>query len=140
MVAYRPKEIRRLYLNANTITVLLMQFPLFPLAKKVIDTIYPIFIANVACSMRLSYSWSLYLLIFCSVTVIYFAVNAITVYPAFVITALISCSVVSRFVLRVTSFFPKSTTAQQPSREFIAFSTLLAHPQSNRCQRGQEWH
>ncbi|MCR5467301.1 MAG: FtsX-like permease family protein [Lachnospiraceae bacterium] len=73
---YRPKEIRKLYLNANTITVLLMQFPLFPLAKKVIDTIYPNFIANVACSMRLSYSWSLYLLIFCSVTVIYFAVNA----------------------------------------------------------------
>jgi putative ABC transport system permease protein len=53
-----------------------MQFPIFPLAKKVIDTIYPNFIANVACSMRLSYSWSLYLLIFGSVTVIYFAVNA----------------------------------------------------------------
>ena len=73
---YRPGEIRRLYLNANTITVLVMQFPIFPLAKKVIDTIYPNFIANVACSMRLSYSWSLYLLIFGSVTVIYFAVNA----------------------------------------------------------------
>lgn len=73
---YRPGEIRRLYLNANTITVLLLQFPIFLLAKKVIDTIYPNFIANVACSMRLSYTLPVYLLIFGGVTAVYFAVNA----------------------------------------------------------------
>ena len=53
---YRPGEIRKLYLNGNFYVVLIGGILAFPIAKKIIDTIYPSFIANVACSM-ITYSW-----------------------------------------------------------------------------------
>ncbi len=76
---YRPGEIRKLYLNGNFYVVLIGGILAFPIAKKIIDTIYPSFIANVACSMNLSYSWYLYLLIAIGVILIYFAVSSLLV-------------------------------------------------------------
>ena len=76
---YRPGEIRKLYLNGNFYVVLIGGILAFPIAKKIIDTIYPNFIANVACSMNLSYSWYLYLLIAAGVLLIYFAVSSLLV-------------------------------------------------------------
>ena len=76
---YRPGEIRKLYLNGNFYVVLIGGLLAFPIAKKIIDTIYPNFIANVACSMNLSYSWYLYLLIATGVILIYFVVSSLLV-------------------------------------------------------------
>ncbi len=76
---YRPGEIRKLYLNGNFYVVLIGGILAFPIAKKIIDTIYPNFIANVACSMNLSYSWYLYLLIAAGVILIYFVVSSLLV-------------------------------------------------------------
>ncbi len=76
---YRPGEIRKLYLNGNFYVVLIGGILAFPIAKKIIDTIYPNFIANVACSMNLSYSWYLYLLIAAGVILIYFIVSSLLV-------------------------------------------------------------
>lgn len=76
---YRPGEIRKLYLNGNFYVVLIGGLLAFPIAKKIIDTIYPNFIANVACSMNLSYSWYLYLLIAAGVILIYFLVSSLLV-------------------------------------------------------------
>ena len=76
---YRPGEIRKLYLNGNFYVVLIGGILAFPIAKKIIDTIYPNFIANVACSMNLSYPWYLYLLIAAGVLLIYFAVSSLLV-------------------------------------------------------------
>ncbi|MBO7424980.1 MAG: ABC transporter permease [Clostridiales bacterium] len=76
---YRPGEIRKLYLNGNTIVVLAGQLIVFPLSKFVMDRLYPSFISNVACSMRLSYPWYIYLIVFSVVMVIYLIINALLV-------------------------------------------------------------
>ncbi|MCR5803364.1 MAG: ABC transporter permease [Clostridia bacterium] len=76
---YRPGEIRKLYLNGNTIVVIAGQLIVFPLSKFVMDRLYPSFISNVACSMRLSYPWYIYLIVFSGVTVIYLIINALLV-------------------------------------------------------------
>ncbi len=76
---YRPGEIRKLYLNGNLFVVIVGGLISFPIAKKIIDTLYPGFISNVACSMHLSYPWYLYLAIAGSVLVIYFVINRLLI-------------------------------------------------------------
>ncbi len=74
---YRSNEVRKLYLNGNTAIVAIGGLFVIPLAKFLIDTIYPSFIANVACSMDLHYPWMLYLGVYMFLLCIYFAVNAL---------------------------------------------------------------
>ena len=76
---YRPGEIRKLYLNGNLYVVLIGGIVAFPIAKKIIDMIYPSFIANVACSMNLSYPWFLYILVAAYVILIYFIISSLLV-------------------------------------------------------------
>ncbi len=73
---YRSNEVRKLYLNGNTAIVAIGGIITIPLAKLIIDSIYPSFIANVACSMNLHYPWMLYAGIYVGLLAIYFAVNA----------------------------------------------------------------
>ncbi|MBR3581697.1 MAG: ABC transporter permease [Lachnospiraceae bacterium] len=74
---YRSNEVRKLYLNGNTAIVAVGGIFAIPLAKLIIDSIYPSFIANVACSMNLHYPWILYGGIYIGLLLIYFAVNAL---------------------------------------------------------------
>jgi putative ABC transport system permease protein len=74
---YRSNEVRKLYLNGNTAIVAIGGIITIPLAKLIIDSIYPSFIANVACSMNLHYPWLLYAGIYVGLLAIYFAVNAL---------------------------------------------------------------
>ena len=74
---YRSNEVRKLYLNGNTAIVAVGGIFAIPLAKLIIDSIYPSFIANVACSMNLHYPWMLYAGIYIGLLAIYFAVNAL---------------------------------------------------------------
>ena len=74
---YRSNEVRKLYLNGNTAIVAIGGIITIPLAKLIIDSIYPSFIANVACSMNLHYPWMLYAGIYVGLLAIYFAVNAL---------------------------------------------------------------
>lgn len=74
---YRSNEVRKLYLNGNTAIVAIGGLFVIPLAKFLIDTIYPSFIANVACSMDLHYPWMLYLGVYLFLLCIYFTVNAL---------------------------------------------------------------
>ena len=76
---YRAREVRQLYLNGNLLIVLVGGIITIPLAKKIIDTIYPSFIANVACSMDLSYPWYFYIGIYCWILLVYFIVNRILI-------------------------------------------------------------
>ena len=71
---YRPKEIRALYLNGNLLIVAVGALLAVPLAKAVMDAIYPSFICNVACSMKLAFPWHLYVLIFAAVILVYFVI------------------------------------------------------------------
>ena len=61
----------------NTAIVAIGGIITIPLAKLIIDSIYPSFIANVACSMNLHYPWMLYAGIYIGLLAIYFAVNAL---------------------------------------------------------------
>lgn len=76
---YRPKEIRALYLNGNLLTVAAGALIAVPLAKAVMDAIYPSFICNVACSMKLAFPWQLYALIYAAVILIYFIINGLLI-------------------------------------------------------------
>jgi putative ABC transport system permease protein len=72
---YRPKEIRSLYLNGNLLVVAVGGLIAVPLAKFLMDAIYPSFIPNVACSMKLAFPWYLYVGIYSGVLLIYFVIN-----------------------------------------------------------------
>lgn len=76
---YRPNEIRQLYLNGNLAVIAVGGLITIPLSKLLMDAIYPSFIPNVACSMKLAFPWYLYLMIYCAVLVIYLAINAVPV-------------------------------------------------------------
>ncbi|MBR1724578.1 MAG: ABC transporter permease, partial [Ruminococcus sp.] len=56
---YRPNEIRQLYLNGNLAVIAVGGLITIPLAKLSMDAIYPSFIPNVACSMKLEFPWYL---------------------------------------------------------------------------------
>ena len=76
---YRPKEIRSLYLNGNLFVVAVGAAIAVPLAKKAMDMIFPSFIPNVACSMKLAFPWYLYVLIYCAVILIYAVINRLLI-------------------------------------------------------------
>lgn len=76
---FRTKEIRRLYLNGNTAVAAVSAAVCIPAAKALMDAVYPIFVANIACGMDLKFPWYIYLGLFCAVMAVYFAVNAVLV-------------------------------------------------------------
>ncbi|MDE7278361.1 MAG: ABC transporter permease [Oscillospiraceae bacterium] len=76
---FRTNEIRRLYLNGNTAVVAIGAIICIPLAKLIMDKLYPNFIANVACGMNITFPWYLYAGLFCAVMAVYFIVNAVLV-------------------------------------------------------------
>ena len=76
---YRPKEIRALYLNGNLLIVAVGALIAVPLAKFLMDAIYPSFIRNVACSMKLAFPWYLYAVIYTAVLLIYAVINRMLV-------------------------------------------------------------
>ena len=73
---YRPKEVRSLYLNGNLFIVAAGALMCIPLAKLLIDCIYPSFICNVACSMVLEFPPYLYIILYAAILLIYFASSA----------------------------------------------------------------
>ncbi len=76
---FRPGEVRRLYLNGNTIVTAIGAVVCIPLSKITMDAIYPWAIANTACGMNLRFEWYYYLLIFAGVMLVYFLANALLV-------------------------------------------------------------
>ena len=76
---FRIGEIRRLYLNGNTLTVALGAIVGIPVSKKAIDMLFPWFISNVACGMDLAFSPIMYAGIFAGIMAVYFAVNTMLV-------------------------------------------------------------
>lgn len=76
---YRPREIRSLYLNGNLLVVAVGALIAVPLAKALMDAIYPSFICNVACSMKLAFPWPLYAIIYAAVILVYFIINRLLI-------------------------------------------------------------
>lgn len=76
---FRTGEIRKLYLNGNTIIIALGAVICIPLSKAAMDAIYPWAVANIACGLNVRFEWYIYLLIFAGVMAVYFIVNALLV-------------------------------------------------------------
>lgn len=74
---YRTGEIRKLYLNGNTIIVAAGALIAIPVSKLFMDAIYPYMISNVSCGLNLHFEWYIYAGIYVAIMLIYFAVNAL---------------------------------------------------------------
>ncbi len=72
---FRQKEIKKLYLDGNFLLIALSAAICIPLAKMVMDTMYPYFISNVACGMDLRFTWQMYLGIYIGVILCYVLIN-----------------------------------------------------------------
>lgn len=76
---YRTSEIRKLYLNGNFYIIAVGAALCIPLAKKIMDAIFPILVSNIACAINLDCSWQIYLMIYLSILVLYVIINQILV-------------------------------------------------------------
>lgn len=76
---FRMKEIRKLYLDGNFYIVAAGALLCIPLSKWVMDAMYPYMVANISCSMNLSFPWQLYLGIYGGVLLLYFIINCFLV-------------------------------------------------------------
>lgn len=69
---YRKKEIRKLYLNGNLAVVAVSALAGIPLAKVMMDALYPYMVSNVAVNLDLTFSWWVYAGLFAAIIVLYF--------------------------------------------------------------------
>lgn len=76
---YRKKEIKKLYLNGNFVLIALGALVCIPLSKLCMDTIYPYLISNVACGVDLTFSWSIYVVIYLGILLCYLIINQLLV-------------------------------------------------------------
>ncbi|WP_310604242.1 FtsX-like permease family protein [Anaerosporobacter sp.] len=76
---YRMKEIRKLYLNGNFMIVSIGAVICIPLAKIIMDALYPYLVSNVACGINLKFTWQLYVGIYAFVIVLYMIINQMLV-------------------------------------------------------------
>lgn len=72
---YRMKEIKKLYLSGNFFIVAVGAAICIPLAKRAMDAMYPVMIANTACGMNLAFPWQLYVGIYAAILLVYFVIN-----------------------------------------------------------------
>ena len=72
---FRTGEIRKLYLSGNTCIVAAGAAVGIPLAKIIIDALYPWLIANTSVGINLEFPWYLYGEIFAGMMAVYFVVN-----------------------------------------------------------------
>ena len=75
ILGYRDREVKKLYLDGNRIVIMVGALISIPVAKKIIDILFPSFIANVACSMHLEFKWYFYLIIFGTIMLLYEIIN-----------------------------------------------------------------
>lgn len=74
---YRSREIRRLYLDGSFLLVAAGTLLLLPLAKCLMDTVYPSFVANVACGTDFSWPPLLYLAVYLGTILGYLGIRTV---------------------------------------------------------------
>lgn len=77
---YRKKEIKKLYLNGNFYIIAVGALLCCPLAKWIMDKMYPMLCANVSCALDLRFPIWMYLAIYLMVFVLYFVINTLLVH------------------------------------------------------------
>lgn len=76
---YKTKEIRKLYLDGNALTMVIGAIISIPSAKVIMDALYPYFIAQNGCGLNLHFPWYLYAMIFVVVMIFYYVVSSLLV-------------------------------------------------------------
>lgn len=74
---YNDREVRKIYLDSNFITILIASVICVPLAKMIMDKIMPWFVQHVASGFDMSFSIIHYVFIYALIFVTYFVVNAL---------------------------------------------------------------
>ncbi|MCR5282521.1 MAG: ABC transporter permease [Lachnospiraceae bacterium] len=74
---YKTQDVKKLYLSGNRIIVIIGALISIPAAKLLIDSIFPIFVSNVACTMHLEYRWFHYVLLFSGILLCYQLISMI---------------------------------------------------------------
>ncbi len=68
---YKTRDVKKLYLNGNRTVVIVGALFGIPVAKLLIDAIFPVFVANVPCTVHLEYRWYHYAIVFAGVLLCY---------------------------------------------------------------------
>ena len=68
---YRSKELRKLYLDGSFLLIAAAALVMLPLTKLLMDTVYPTFIANIACGIDLTWPFALYPLVYGGILLCY---------------------------------------------------------------------
>lgn len=76
---YRKQEIKKLYLDGNFWVVVVGALVCVPLAKLVMDGIYPYFISNVAIGLDVAFNWQMYAGIYAAIILLYWIINCLLV-------------------------------------------------------------
>lgn len=73
------EKVRKLYLDGNALTVAIGAIITIPLAKIIMDAIYPTFLAQNVCGIDIAFPWYAYVMMFVAIMLFYFIVNSILV-------------------------------------------------------------
>ena len=74
---YRNREVRKLYLDGNFLMVALGALILIPIAKLIMDAVYPNFVANVACGIDLTWPPALYAIVYIGILACYLLIQTV---------------------------------------------------------------
>ncbi len=74
---YRSREIRSLYLDGSSLLVAIGTLVLLPLAKCLMDTVYPSFVANVACGTDFRWPPLLYVAVYFGTILVYLVIRTV---------------------------------------------------------------
>lgn len=74
---YQKKEISKLYLDGNFILVILSTIISIGLAKLIMDSIFPLFVANISSGFDLTFDIWLYPVIFVGTVILYYVIHRI---------------------------------------------------------------
>ena len=72
---YRIGEIRKLYLNGNFYVVAIGTAICMPLAKLLMDAMYPLMVSNVASGCNTHFTWQIYAVVYVAILLLYFVFN-----------------------------------------------------------------
>ena len=76
---YRNREIRKLYLDGNFFLIAAGALVMIPVAKIIMDAIYPHFVANVACGTDLTWPLVLYAIIYAGILLCYLLIRTVLI-------------------------------------------------------------
>lgn len=76
---YSRKDVKKLYLDGNAITIAISAVICLPLSKLVMDQIFPAFVPNIACVINLNFEWYFYPALFVAVMLIYLLTSTLLV-------------------------------------------------------------